>query len=192
MVFAKVEHYRDQVIGLRPVYTDTGTATQILLEEGEPVLDSRRLKSTVKAFARTYAVDLKAQQLMLRKWIDRKLLLPFFLGKDRIFIPLKMRQTITTSDATYGYIDVNYIADIKELEKRCCLAVLTTGISVEIYSSCNTVIQNQHIGLSLYESLHKTEYEDGEEDSIINSSRILARTLVKMSRQLDKIEDKLD
>jgi hypothetical protein len=191
LTFSKIEHFKDQVIGLRPVYTNTGNATEIFLDSGNIIVDGRGLKSVIKAFARSFAIDLKAQRVMLGDWIQRRSLMPFFVGKNRVFIPLKMRQTITANDASNGYLDVNYISEIKEAEKKRCLLLLTNGITCEVFSNRNTIIQNQHLGLSLLEMLEDPGKESEEENLIVNSARIIARTLGKMSKQLDNIEGKI-
>ena len=41
MVRVKVEQFRDEVIVLRPVYTDRGNATELWLNSGEVLQDMR-------------------------------------------------------------------------------------------------------------------------------------------------------
>lgn len=188
MDFVKVEQYRDEVIGLRPIYNDTGKATEIMLKAGDLVIDKRHVNSVLKALARSYAVDLKAQQDNLRQLVNRRTLMPFYLNKERVFIRLKMCPTGFGNDPQYGCIDVSYILKIEKVAEKCYELVLNNGISFRVYSHKKTILQNQHVGNNLYKVLHKPEKGNVEEDSIVNSSRIIVKTLLKMSKQLDKIE----
>ena len=85
MDMAKVEQWRDDVVGLRPVYEDIGNCTEILLRNGTVVRDRRVLNSVVKALAAAYAIDLKAQRRILREKITRQGVLPFYLEAGRVF-----------------------------------------------------------------------------------------------------------
>lgn len=45
----KVEQLRDDVIGLRPVYSEGADATEIICANGSVIIDYRRVKTVVKA-----------------------------------------------------------------------------------------------------------------------------------------------
>lgn len=189
MDFVKAEQYRDEVIGLRPIYNDTGKATEIMLKNGSLAIDKRHFNSVLKALARSFAIDLKAQQDNLRQWLNRRALMPFYFKKDRVFIRLKMCPSGLGNDSQYGCIDVNYIIKIEKVEERCYRLSLNNGISFKVYSHKKTILQSQHAGNKLYKILHKQEKEHIEEDSIVNSARIIIKILLKMSKQLDRIEE---
>ncbi len=191
MTWAKVEQVRDQVIGLRPVYKNSGNATEILLENGQALPERRILKSVVAALARTYAIDLGAQRTLVREWLGKKTLLPFYIAADRVFIPLKMRQARAGNDETYGYLDVRFINDIGEIGRRRCRISCRNGFNLDILSGKSTVLKSQHSGQQLYSLLGNMDRSDSDEDRAAESARLVVRVLNKISMQLDRIEKKV-
>jgi len=189
----RVEQVCDEVVGLRPAYHRSSNSTEIFLDKGQVFTDQRTLKSVVKALARCYAIDLKAQRQLLRDRTGRKAVIPFFLGKERVFIPLKMRRPLARNDATYGYVDVRCLQEVEQEGRRKCWVMLSNGIKLEVFSNRATVIQSLHIGKQLLASLQELERHNGDEgEEIVKSARILARALGKISRQLDRIEKKYE
>lgn len=191
MTWARVEHVRDQVVGLRPVYNNSGNATEMLLDNGLVLPDKRILKSVVAALARTYAVDLTAQRILVRNWLGKKTLLPFYIAADRVFIPLKMRQARAGNDETYGFVDVRFIESIMETGRRKCRISCRNGFSLDVLSGKSTVLKSQHSGQQLYALLGSSDNEDSDEERAANSARMVIRVLNKISIQLDRIEKKL-
>jgi len=188
----KIGLVRDNIIGLRPVYTNTGSATEVLLRNGTILLDKRKISTVIKAVARNYALDLTAQRQVVREYLQRKAVLPFYLSTERVFIPLKMRAAVSPNDSTYGFLDIKYISDIVENGKGCRV-VLTTGKVIEVLSNKTTVIQNQHLCFKLLERLNCAEENVNNEDQlIIESIWVIINKLRKMSRQLDNIEKKIE
>jgi hypothetical protein len=186
----KVEHLRDDVVGFIPVYTDLGNATDILLKNGDRARDNRSLKSVLKAFARCYALDLKAQRRYLQDQLHRKTGIPIRIGDKRVFIPLKMRRGVTSNDLAHGYIDVTVIAEINLSPENQCKIVLNNGLNIAVLSSRAAVLQSQHLGQKLLE----TDYndEDLKEQMILNSARSLGQVMVDIYTLLERIERKLD
>ena len=142
----KVEQLRDEVIGIRPVYSEIGNATDILLKDGRVVRDKRVLNSVVKALVASYAVDLKAQRRNLREKLGRKGVLPFYLGEGRVFVPLKMRQALTDGDSVYGYIDMSYMGQPQAGTGRECLIPLANGLELQVLSAQSTILGIQNTG----------------------------------------------
>ncbi len=106
-----LERIKEEIIALQPVYTDTGNATRIILHEGES-LDSRGMRSIIMALARIYAVDLAAQRDSLELRLNRHGVMPFYLSKKRVFVPLKMRKALSPKDMVYGYVDVKFMGEV--------------------------------------------------------------------------------
>ncbi len=183
----RVEQVRDTVIGLRPVYTDQGNDTELWLASGEMLIDRRGVKSVLTALAKSYAIDLKAQRQQLRGLIQRNGVFPFYLG-NRVFIPIKMRKAITENDSVYGYLDTGYIRDIKGGKGRGCQILLTTGSSIEAFSSQTTAKQSLQLGLELQNELDTADDNDQYEQKIMESVLILCRSLKEMLKRLERIE----
>lgn len=190
MSWAKVEQVRDQIICLRPVYSSIGNSTELILQGGQVLMDRRGLKSVVQALARNYAVDLGAQRKLVSEWLNKKTLIPFYLGQDRVFIPLKMRHKKTTHDETYGYADVLFIREITQIDRRQCQIRLKNELILEVISGKGTVLQSQHGGEQLIHVLGNIDMPLSEEDKAVDATRWMVRTLNKISQQLDRIEKK--
>ncbi|NLX02293.1 MAG: hypothetical protein GXY40_07160 [Syntrophomonadaceae bacterium] len=184
----RVEQVRDTVIGLRPVYTERGNATELWLASGETLMDRRGVKSTLMALARSYAVDLKAQRRQLEQLIQRNGVFPFYLG-SRVFVPIKMRQAITENDSVYGYLDSEYIMDIKGGKGRGCRLLLTTGDTIEAFSSRATALKSWYLGLNLHKELGTADDNDQDEQIIMQSVLTLCRNLKEMAQRLERIEE---
>ncbi|MGI5922250.1 MAG: hypothetical protein ACOX6I_11000, partial [Syntrophomonadaceae bacterium] len=107
----RVEQVRDKVVGFRPVYIDGGNSTELLLLNGEVVVDRRAWTTVQHALFYSYGLDLSAQRNMLRARLNQKGNLPFYLDEKRVFIPLKTRKVLAPRDGVYGYIDESFISN---------------------------------------------------------------------------------
>ncbi len=192
MDVGKVEQLRDEVIGIRPVYSETGNATDIILKDGRVVRDRRVLNSVVKALVASYAVDLKAQRRNLREKLGRKGVLPFYLGEGRVFVPLKMRQALTDGDSVYGYIDMAYMGQPQAGTGRECLIPLANGLELQVLSAQSTVLGVQYTGQAALSALQPDKGDgDAREVQVMEAARILAATLAGILGQLTRIEQSL-
>ncbi len=188
----KVEQLRDEVIGIRPVYSETGNATDILLKDGRVVRDWRVLNSVVKALTTSYAVDLKAQRRNLREKLGRKGVLPFYLGEGRVFVPLKMRRALTDGDSVYGYIDMSYMGQPQAGTGRECLIPLANGLELQVLSAQSTILGIQNTGQAALSALQPYKGDgDAREEQVVEAARILAVTLAEILEQLTRIEQSL-
>ncbi len=183
----RVEQLRDLIIGLRPVYTDRGNATELWLVSGEIILDRRGIKSVQSALARSYALDLKAQREQLGQLLNRSVILPFYLGR-RVFVPLKMRRALTGNDMVYGYFDGGYIEDIQGGKQRNCRVWLKTGVELECYSSEATAKKSLHLGLELQGILDKDNGAERDERMIVEAITAVYRSFREILLRLQNIE----
>jgi hypothetical protein len=192
MKTGKVEQWRDDVIGLRPVYTDLGNATEVLLKDGEVVLDERGLKSVLTALGRAYAVDFKAQRMQVKELLQKQGTLPFYLGSERVFVPLKMRRAVTDNDQVYGYVDVRFMEEPYTGDNYQCLVRLKTGLELDILSSVITAAASRHTGLRLLEVLNVDSGRDSAEQQIVNSVLYFIRCLNAIHQRLQSIENRMN
>lgn len=193
MDYMKAEQVRDNIIGLRPVYSEIGNSTELILDSGEILLDRRGLSSVIKALARCYALDLKAQrQNIIRMGLGRKGILPFYLGNDRVFIALKMRNEVTGKDSVYGYVDVNCTGEPEEDDDKNCRVTLTNGVEIQVFSRPMSVISSLHMGKKLLGLLDDGKNELYTEGTLVNSGRVMEKFMYRVTRQLDNIESLLN
>ncbi|MEN6462307.1 MAG: hypothetical protein ABFC94_13175 [Syntrophomonas sp.] len=188
---AKVEHVRDEVMGLRPVYSEIGNATDILLKSGEVLRDKRILNSVIKALAGAYGLDIKAQRKNLRERLGRKGILPFYLGAGRVFIPLKMRRAVTDNDAVYGYVDLAYMGEPHAGTGKECLMKLSNGLQLQVLSSQATVHGALHAGKAARAVFEPYKGGDDQQEQIMEAGRVFTCVLAQMLQQLDRIEESL-
>lgn len=186
-----IEQVRERIIGLRPIYTDSGNATEIILASGEVFIDKRGIKAVQLAIAKSYAIDLKAQRLDINKRIKRLGVMPFYLKPDRIFIPFKMRRAVAERDMVYGYIDLDYIQDIADYSGKTCTVLLTTGQEVGVYSSSATAKNSMYMGRDLRKAVEAETNVDQTEDAIVQAARRLIYEIRDIGDKIDRLGEKI-
>jgi len=190
--WTNVERIATDVVALRPVYTDTGKATEVITKSGKRFCDQRDIRSVKQALYRCCFIDSRAQSKSVRELLGRQIALPFYLDPDRVFIPLKMRNPKTASDPTYGYVDLAHIAGIEPTADSRCLLTMKNGDSLELLCTHPTAIKSKELGLKLAESLKATPEPHRElEADVINSVAKVIRTLTEMKQKLDNIAAKI-
>ncbi len=174
----------------RPVYTDTGSSTELLFADSPPVYDNRSVDSIRLVLAREYAVDLKAQARKIVRDFKRCSPLPFFLPeptrKDggRVFVPFKMRRPRITRDRVYGYADLNHI-DRLEPHQRNCRLHLSTGAVVELLCSATTARANLALGNEIVSCYLRPA--PAEDDQIVQAARLLLDRLGRIEGYLQQL-----
>lgn len=183
----ELEKIRDEIIGLRPVYTDTGNSTIIYLLKGE-VMDTRGIRTVLNRLARSYAIDLVAQRKQLKQRLNRYGVMPFYLSDERIFVPLKMRKPVAHKDIVYGYVDVRYMRDVAAGEGQNCRLLLKSGHSIAILSSSDRVLQAQHMGQRLLQVFQEENPRDPGERIVVEAGLFLHNTLKGIAQKLERLE----
>lgn len=188
----KVEQLRDDVVGLRPVYSEGANATEIICANGNVIIDYRRVETVVRVLLRCYAIDLQAQRQIVRNCAGRKSVLPFYLPRKRIFIPLKMRRSISSNDQVYGYVDLNYLGNFTKHDSSSCSVPLSNGLELEILSSKNTALESEAVGKKLEEFLQQEDVKPvTDAEYIMESGLQIGTFFYSIKKQLDRIEDRL-
>jgi hypothetical protein len=190
-VTISIERVREGIIGLRPIYTDSGNATEVILSSGEVFIDKRGIKAVQLAIARIYAIDLKAQRADINKRIRRLGVMPFYLKPDRVFVPFKMRQALADRDMVYGYIDLDYVKDIPDYPGRTCFVLLKTGQKIEVFSSSATAKNSLHLSQDLKNSLQDEVAVDRSEEVMVEAARRLIYELRDIAEKIDRLGEKI-
>lgn len=183
-----LDKFRDDIIALRPIYNDRGKATRIYLREGE-VQDPRDINSILIALAKLYAIDMKAQRRDMQAHLNRKGLMPFYLPKNRVFVPLKMRRPAAPKDRVYGYVDINYFGNVISLENGNCMLVLKEGCNIEILSKPKKVLQSQLMGRHLQEMLAQERNGEGGTRVLIEAGAYFTDILQTIIDELAAIKE---
>lgn len=190
--WTNVERIVSDVVAIRPVYTDTGKATEVITKTGERLRDRRDIRSVKQALHRSCFIDSKAQSKSVKELLGKEIALPFYLDPDRVFIPLKMRNPKTGSDPVYGYVDIAHIASIEPTPGNRCRLTLKNGLAIELLCTHDTAIKSKEAGLKLSESLQeKTEPNRELETLVLSSAAGLIHLMLEMRQALQAIARKL-
>lgn len=156
----RIEDMQQPIAVVRPVYTASGDSCEIITDSGESYYDRRSIRSVRRAMARTRAVDLSAQGTMVTKMLGRRGVLPFYLDNARVYVPFKMRRSITPNDYCYGYVRLDQVVDL-ELQDSMPVLRLNNGLGLTISSSPISARQNLEMGRRLARMLkpHPDEEE---------------------------------
>ncbi|MEA1962394.1 MAG: hypothetical protein U9N81_14195 [Bacillota bacterium] len=189
--YRRIEQLRDEVVAIRPVYSETGNITELILRSGERVVDKRIVNSTINALAKAFAIDLHAQRQQSQTVLGRKgAPFPFHLPPRRVFIPLKMRRPMAEKDSAYGYVELDYVGDIQAHSSRECVLTLANGPSLPICSSRKTILSAQRDGQEVLEHLEQEKNPEPMDDQVQHAINILVYFLATMlARQLHHITD---
>lgn len=182
-----IEEFKEEIIALQPVYIETGNATRIFLREGER-MDPRGIRSVIIALARVYAVDLTAQRNALKTRLNRHGVMPFYLNRERVFVPLKMRKPLAAKDMVYGYVDVRFMGEVAANNDRTCMVSLPGERHITAVSRRSTVLQCQHMGQRLADMLGSELSVDPGEKILAEAGIYLHRTIKRLAKRLENIE----
>lgn len=152
MMSFKIEKLSQPIAVIRPVYTQNGDGCEVITDNGESHYDLRSIKSVKKALARSYALDLKASNVMVSEMLGQGGILPFYLDKGKIYTPFKMRRPLAQGDYCYGYVRQDQVDDIKILKSTPCIS-LQNGRVLELFSSLAAARHNLEAGRRLSQLL---------------------------------------
>ncbi len=137
---------KKRIIGaLVPIYHSShGNATKIMYLGEDYEIVPRTIKTVLRNIAKENVVDIRASREKYGKLLGCGRAAPIPINRDIIFIPLKMRRTISKNDSARGY--VNCLA-IKDVQSKCsgpvCTVVLRDDTKVECFHSKKNI--KQHI-----------------------------------------------
>lgn len=189
--WVRIEQVFPDVIAIRPVYTATGKATEVITRNGKVGLDPRDVRSVQRALFRCCLIDPRAQKAVVKKLVGKELTLPFYLSPDRVFIPLKMRQPQAEHDPVYGYVDLNFIARIEQTPDRRCRLTLTNGITMDLFCTRDTAIKSRECGARLLESLQDKNASTDLEGLVLGAVTGLIQMMIQMHQDLTRINRRL-
>lgn len=111
-----------------PEYIDNrGDCSRLKVDDEETVLD-REVNLALRYLFKERFLDLDVIRKRCSHVVNQQHLIPLYLGKDEIIIPVKVRKPRAKWDSVRGYINVNYIDKIQEwsviLKDKTCLTTL--------------------------------------------------------------------
>ncbi|MGS0765304.1 hypothetical protein [Syntrophomonas curvata] len=175
----------------RPLYTDSGSSTELLYADAVVNIESRSVDSVRSSLAKEFAIDLQAQARIIARDFNRYPPLPFFLPEPtradggRVYVPLKMRKPRVARDRVYGYIDLAYIDRPEPGGKGSSLLYLTTGESFELFCSFSTARASISLGRDVANRYLRPA--PAEEDQVIQAAHILLKRLNRIETYLEHL-----
>ncbi len=185
----QIAKIRDDVIGIKPLYTETGNSTLLYLTRGE-VLVKRTIYAVLNALCRSYAIDLKAQRKNIADMLERRGVLPFYIGR-RVFVPLKMRKKVSENDMAYGYIDLDFAGDVKSAGTCECMLYLKDGRSIEVLNTRITVVNTLEMGQRLLALLPGYQMKPSDDDDVTLAVLGFTNILRSIRDSLARIEEQM-
>ena len=187
--WVRIEQVFTDVVAIRPVYTDTGKATEVITRNGKVGLDPRDVRSVRRALFRCHQIDPQAQKALVKKLVGKDISLPFYLDPDRVFIPFKMRQPKIERDRVYGYVDLNFIARIDQTPEQGCRLILTSGSAIKLCCTRDTAAKSYERGIRLAKSLQEDEEKSRDLGAmVLGAVTSIAQLMVEMYRSMQWIE----
>lgn len=152
------DHWRE-LNCLIPVYDERGAnCTRVIFssQEEKEFLDQRTIKSTLRALARTFAVDLEALRFNYGPLVNRKTSLPLPLHPEFILVPLKARVPHWTDHGAWGYFVLDKIAGYKSDAAHAKTEITFTSSSkvtiLQSVTSVKAILNDAHILKTVYKN----------------------------------------
>lgn len=185
-IYRRIEDEKERVVLFRPVYRQQGNITEYFYTDDDQLkraYDQRNLLTVRQSLARSYNLDLSAQSRDLKKVLNRKFPIPFYLPDGRVFVPLKMRRPLIAGDSTYGYVDITYIKSVRKINKEVILT-LTSEDQITLYSSSAASYSIINLGKEIVEYIN--DHMDNEQDRILDAIGILINKIYSIEKILNK------
>ena len=104
--------YKENIVAVEPIYEKGfGDATKIYLENGETIIDKRKINTVLKEIAKTELIDMKQVHELIKKYSSLKKSLPHVFDKNHIYIGIKTRKPICKNDGTLAFVNLNKIKE---------------------------------------------------------------------------------
>lgn len=144
-------------MGLVPEYGDQGGCCRIVCRTTDghvySFIDYRSVESTKRMLARCYALDLAGQARLLQRDYHRSPPLPFYFSDGRIFVPFKLRLARIAGDASYGFIELDFVSRIIPGSNGRCQLILSAGETLPVFSHITTARLALYFGMEIKKTL---------------------------------------
>lgn len=156
-----------EVVGLVPEYGDQGDGCRIICRAADgqvkSFVDYRTVESAKRILARCYALDLAVQARLLQRDYHRSPPLPFYFSDGRIFVPFKLRLARISGDASYGFIELDFVSRIIPGSNGRCQLILSAGEVLPVYSHITTARLALYFGMEIKKTLIQPQPDPDQE-----------------------------
>jgi len=179
---------RNGIVALLPKYIDLkGNCTIIYGKDTKKLIVEKSIKAVIRSIAKYYMLDLNEAKKRYKPLVFSSNLIPIPFTKSDVFIPIKTRKPMYKNDGAFGYVNIKYIREVKNI-KGTTYVYLNNGIIIEALCSQATVekhLRNGHIISRCYED--RAIVADAEEKykSLIPATKAdISMILSEMKKQL--------
>lgn len=156
-----------EVVGLVPEYSDQGDGCRIICRAADGHIysfnDYHSVESTKRMLARCYALDLTAQARLLQRDYHRYPPQPFYFSDGRIFVPFKLRMARIAGDASYGFIELDFVSRIIPDSNGKCQLILSAGEVLPVFSHITTARLALYFGMEIKKTFIQPQPDPDQE-----------------------------
>lgn len=152
-----------------PVYGETGgNVTQVHLDDGRVLTDSRKICTVLKSLAKIFTIDIETARIKYSKLVDRKISVPIPLHQDLVLVPVKMRKPVAREDGAWGYVVLSKIVCYaKHPEKTNTIQIFFENGCIDallLTRSFQIILESAKIIHKAYRKLHLYTVVKNEDD----------------------------
>lgn len=135
--------FKENIVAVEPIYEKGfGDATKIYLENGETIIDKRKINTVLKEIAKTELIDMKQVHELIKKYSSLKKSLPHVFDKNHIYIGIKTRKPICKNDGTLAFVNLNKIKECND-----GILYLENGVEIKVLDNKTLVRKKMNDGI---------------------------------------------
>ncbi|KNF09669.1 hypothetical protein CLPU_2c01200 [Gottschalkia purinilytica] len=178
-----------------PVYLNMkGNATLIITDTQKDIYVYKNIKTVMNMIARHFMIDLKQTRKYYGNIIGSKNSVPIVFNINNIFIPGKVRNTISKNDGAFGYFNLIHIQTINKKNEKVEI-VLRDDRVVDVIQSYKVMQRNIRNG-SIIRDIHTSHisglYSDRVKECLIEYNKPATKAdILSIKNEISKINNLL-
>lgn len=159
--------------------SEKGDCTTLHFLDEEPITVERNIRTVLKNIAKEFMLDLTLAKRKYGAVVSSPGLVPIPLGKEDVFLPLKVRKPLFKNDKAFGYINLKYIKEIKsnkDLKTDC--VILSNNQEIELMCTRLTALKQMKNARVVKELYIKRSMQVAEEDVVYEDGKLVVKVVV--------------
>lgn len=148
---------------LIPEYIDNKGDCSRLKQDNEEQILEKDINCALKNLYKERCRDLNAVKKRCSLTLNQKHLIPLYLGKNEVILPVKLRKPRAERDSLYGYVNIFCIDKIQNdaivLKDKNSISFIENKCSVENRYKMAKKIEEEFLGNEKYKSFLEGELE---------------------------------
>ncbi|WP_026895475.1 competence protein ComK [Clostridiisalibacter paucivorans] len=146
------------IMAIVPEYVkNKGNAMLVITKNSSPVYIYRRLVTVLRWIGKYFFIDISAAKRFSRDVLGHSNIVPIPFNIKNIFIPLKVRSTLSKNDSAFGYFNMSYIKDIKKQGEQVFVS-LDNDIDIQIIQRYETAKRHFNDGEIIQRIYNNRQY----------------------------------